>query len=275
MKIKFLILLILTCFNLHAQPAWEQPLDQQKWHWVTIGANKAALNELVLTDLTKKEQINTYTFILPIAKWDSKNNKWLSATEWFRGDCNTKKSESLGIYTNGVFSLASNPAVSPPNSIGDGLVRMICGTETEDKSLILGIFGSLAGESFVYHGIIPQEIKLNASNPSAIDLKLYQYDVYSGQKGFSFKYTLDCKKQTVFWHNDPNKISDITSDALEVRAYKYLSKISCDYAEKKLWAQNTKVEAPRDLSKAKEKCIALGFKTGTEKFGTCVLELTK
>jgi hypothetical protein len=250
-------------------------LDQQKWHWVTIGANKGALNELVLTDLTKKEQINTYTFILPIAKWDSKDNKWLSTTGWFRGDCSSKRGEDLGSYTNGVFSSAANPAVSPPNSIGDGLVRMICGTETEDKRLIFGIFGLLAGESFIYHGIIPQEIELNASNPSAIDLKLYQYDVYSGQKGFSYKYTLDCKKQTIFWHNDPNKISDIISDAPEVRTYKYLSKISCDYAEKNLWTQNTKIEVPRDLSKAKEKCIALGFKEKTEKFGNCVLQLSK
>lgn len=30
-----------------------------------------------------------------------------------------------------------------------------------------------------------------------------------------------------------------------------------------------------EIKDAKDKCKALGFKTGTEKFGTCVLELTR
>ena len=32
---------------------------------------------------------------------------------------------------------------------------------------------------------------------------------------------------------------------------------------------------PKRFSSAKRKCIELGYKSGTEKFGTCVLELTK
>lgn len=136
------------------------------------------------------------------------------------------------IYTNGVFSFASKPEISRPHSIKDRLVRMICGTETEDKRLILGTYAVFSTEALI--GIIPQEIELNASNPSAIDLRLHNYDAYSGKIGFTAKFTLDCKKQTIFGHHDPNKILDITGDGQDVSGYKYLSKISCDYAEKNL-----------------------------------------
>jgi len=38
---------------------------------------------------------------------------------------------------------------------------------------------------------------------------------------------------------------------------------------------NTKKFKSLDIGKAKQECIRLGYKEKTEKFGTCVLELTK
>jgi hypothetical protein len=272
MRIKFFILLLLTCFNLNSQPAWKLPLDQQKWHWVDIGSPMSYPNNILLADLTKMEKINTYTYILPIAMLNSKDNKWLSPLTWLKVDCNAKKGENLGEYTNGIFSLASNPTVYHSRSVGYTLVRMICGTESDDKRLIYGVFGSQVGNSFTYYGIILQEIELNFSNNSAIDLKLYEYDLVSGKTGIMAKYTFDCKKQTAFSQYEPNKIIDITSAA---GTYKYMSKISCDYAEKNLWSKTTLQKVTRDLNQTNEKCIALGLKEKTEKFENCVLQLTK
>jgi hypothetical protein len=67
-----------------------------------------------------------------------------------------------------------------------------------------------------------------------------------------------------------------------VYAYKYSSKLACNYAEKNLWIQNNNKENTNiknksltSIDEAKDKCKTLGFKIGTEKFGSCVLELTK
>ena len=267
MKLKKLFLLMLFSFDSFARPAWEMPFDEQKWPWVKVGMNTKD-NLLVFADFTKLEPTGSNQFIIPVRTKDN------DTVYWNRLDCGINKIESLGIYVNGHFSLEANPINMGPNTVGANVMRMICGINSDRSAKIYGIYGSEQKDAFNYYGIILEEIKVNYSNPDAIEIPAYMYETLSGKTVAGQETIIDCKKQTAIWISEPNKVWDITSNDPNVFAYKYMSKLACDYANKNLWSKSNSNKG-RDLNHAKEKCSALGFKLKTEKFGNCVLELTK
>ena len=284
MKLTTFFLLMLFTFNSFAKPAWEIPYDQQKWSWVKIGMSSKKI--LVGAELTKIEAVGANKFIIPIASADD-----IKKIFWLRLDCGINKAEDLGQYVNNRFSNDLNPQINGPGSISYSLLLMICGVNSDRSAKIYGVYGVEHNEGFTYHGIVLDEIKLNTLNPDAVDINIYAYYPSNGKTGESRKTIIDCKKQTAIEidesFNGPNldtQAKDINADDVLIYAYKYMSKLACNYAEKNLWVKNNKKENINQntekkslitIDEAKDKCKTLGFKTGTEKFGTCVLELTR
>jgi hypothetical protein len=279
MKIKILILLALLTFESFAKPAWELKYDQQKWYWIyaqRLNNNEEAL----LVDFTKIEKTGENSFIYPAVLWSLKNNKFADKMEWYRADCKDRKNVRIGDFIDGSFTMSSNTKFSRVGSFGEAIMFMICGVQTSNKQTIFGIGGILEGEVFTNIGIIPDEVELNINNAleNSVNFKIHRYDIPTGNLGAHYIYTTDCKKKNIYNILKPNEKIDF--DDVSGAALKYPADFSCNYAEKNLWATNNKNEnivnkSPINIDEAKAKCKVLGFKEKTEKFGTCVLELTK
>jgi hypothetical protein len=276
-----LFLLILFSCNSFAKPAWEIPYDQQKWYWVYFAWLKEK-NTALLTDFTKIEKIGENLFIHPSVLWDLKKNKFADKIEWYRTDCGMRKTERIKSFEGGSFTMFSNSEPAKPGTNGEQLMFMVCGVKNPNLQTIFGVGGILDGEFFTPIGIILEEVELNVNNKleNSINFKIHRYSPQTGKTGIYDQYTFDCKKKTIFDTKFEKDEFDIENS--KVTPFKYPAELSCTYAEKNLWIQNNNKENTNiknksltSIDEAKDKCKTLGFKPGTEKFGTCVLELTK
>lgn len=278
MRIIALFLLILFSCNSLAKPAWEIPYDQQKWHWFWFAAEEKNKDLAHHVDFTKLEKLPDGKVIYPYMVFNTKENKFTGAVEWVRADCQTKRADAMGYFVNNTFSLTANPVNYPPKSIGHSSMLMYCGTESNQSGVIFGIGGYRANlDDWIYPvGVMHKNIKINSSDSALIDLILNIYTFGGGQITNATPYQANCK----------NKIL-MTSDVeiLPRSGHEYALQFICNYAEKSLWVKNKSIppinnysidkKSLTSIDEAKDKCKTLGFKTGTEKFGTCVLELTK
>ena len=282
MRVITLFLLILFSCNSPAKPAWETPYDQQKWYWVYFAWLKEK-NTALLTDFTKIEKTGENLFIHPAVLWDLKKNKFADKIEWYRTDCGMRKTVRIGSFEGGSFTMFSNSEPAKPGTNGEQLMFMVCGVKTPNLQTIFGVGGILGEEFFTPLGIILEEVELNVNNKleNSVNFKIHHYSPQTGNIEIHNQYTFDCKNKTIYDTHAPNVKFDI--DDPKMVGFKYSTNLSCNYAEKNLWAQSNKENINQNVTNkflksidgAKDKCKTLGFKTGTEKFGTCVLELTK
>lgn len=277
MRVIALFLLILFSCKPLAKPAWEIPYDEQKWSWFWFAAEEKNKDRAHHVEFTKLEKLPDGKVIYPYIVFDTKENKIVSGLEWVRADCQTKRAEAMGFFMNNTFSLAANPVNYPTGSMGYSSMLLYCGQESNQSGVIFGIGGYRANlDDWIYPvGVMHKNIKINSSDSALIDLILNIYTFGGGQIKNAIPYQANCKNNTL-----------ITSDVeiLPMSGHKYALQFICDYAEKNLRTLNYKKEntnqiipnkSAKSIDEAKDQCKTLGFKTGTEKFGTCVLELTK
>ena len=282
MRVFTLFLLILFSCKLHAKPAWETPYEKQKWYWVYFGTQKEK-NTALLTDFTKIEKTGENLYIHPAVLWDLKKNTFADKIEWYRTDCGMRKTLRIGSFVDGSFTMFSNSEPSKPGTFGERLMLMICGVKTPNLQNIFGVGAVLEEEVLTPIGMIPEEVELNVNNKleNSVNFKIHRYNPHTGEVGTYEQYTFDCKKKTIFITNFQKDEIDIEDSKMS--SLKYPAELSCNYAEKNLLAQSNKKNINHNvenksqisISEAKDKCKTLGFKTGTEKFGNCVLEVTK
>jgi hypothetical protein len=277
MKLKNLFL-ILPFSSVFAQPAWEIPAENQTWYWIQHATSKNNVSEIHNVDFTKAEKLADGKFIYPYIRLDAEKTQWTSGIEWTRVDCQNKSSEVLGNFTNNVFNLALSPVRALPGSVGYGSMNMFCGTESDRSGIIYGVaaFRRDKNSHINQLGVMHKDIKLNSSNPSLVDFILYAYHSSSGETGSSWTYTADCDKKTI---STAENNTTLDTNKSEFYSWRYSIQFACKFADEHL--RNSKQNKSdsiinnSSLENAKTKCKSLGFKKGTEKFGNCVLELTK
>jgi len=277
MRIIALFLLILFSCNSPAKPAWEIPYDQQKWNWFWFGAAVQNKDLAHNVDFTKLEKLPDGKVIYPYRVANTK--EFIGPVEWVRADCRTKKVEGMGFFMDNTFSLASNPANYPPESLGYRSMLMLCGMESNQSGVIFGIGGyRVSLDDWIYPvGVMHKDIKINSSDPTLIDLIIYAYNASDGSIFRASNYQADCKNKT---------LKTSMPELIHKDSQEYAFQFICKYAEENLRGVKNKSTPPinnysidkkslTSIDEAKDKCKTLGFKPGTEKFGTCVLELTK
>ena len=268
MKRKFLFLLMLMTFNSIAQPAWEIPIEQQKWHWVWIGSQVNNVDNVINVDFTKLEKMSDGSRIYPWADWDKKNNKWLSSVSWNKVDCSSKTSGLLGRYVNGAFEYAAAPKAYPENSLGHTALNMICGIKTDSGDYIYGIGGQNINGTIIPYGVMYKDIKPLLSDPNKLSVMNYLYDALTGKLFNGHLNVYDCINKNLT--NSEGKILSAEKDGVE-----YAVSFVCGSDKIKSNKASQPTTSIFKLPEAKQKCKDLGFKEKTEKFGSCVLELTK
>jgi hypothetical protein len=271
MKNLLLILLYLfSSFSFAAKP-WEIPIDQQKWHWAWIGSQANNIDNVIYVDFTKLEKMPDGSMIYPWADADKKNNKWLSSVGWNKVDCQSKTSDFLGRFSNGAFELAAAPQRYPVNSLGHSALNMICGIKTDSGELIYGIGGQNVNGTIIPYGVMFKDIVVDSLDSNKLSVKNYLYDpvsgkMFNGHTGHLNVY--DCVNKNMT--NSEGKIFSAEKDGLE-----YAVRFICDAGKIKSNKGSQPNTNTFKLPEARQKCKDLGFKEKTEKFGSCVLELTK
>ena len=277
MKLKLLLLLLIFS-KVSAQPAWEIPAESQTWYWSAFASTKDKNDEVNYVDFTKTEKLADGKFIYPYAAYNIKEKKWVTALEWVRVDCQKRTAEGLGIYSNNVFGLASSPPNYPFGTLGYSSMNMFCGMDSDRSALIYGVAGYKVDNNSptTAVGTMHKDIKLNSSNPSLVDLVLYAYDTNTGKTGFYWTYTADCDKKTI---STAENNTTLDTNKSEFYSWRYSIQFACKFADEHLRNLKQNKSDPvinnSSLESAKAKCKNLGFKEKTEKYGSCVLELTK
>ena len=140
-------------------------------------------------------------------------------------------------------------------------------------------------------------MKISYDNPKVIDIPMYSFN-WNKKKGEAHDVVssslakVNCDSKTISWKGvtaDPKSSNNLffkTTGPMNLNArYMYLINKSCEIMGLKgkeavaepvsKSPENINKSSENALIEAKKKCATLGFKPKTEKFGTCVLELTK
>ena len=187
-------------------------------------------------------------------------------------------------FKNGAFESSSELL---DGSVGSAAVQFVCGTYNY-RGILRAAFYNMLNRTYL--GWVDEELTESDTNPGLIKLTLYNYVLLGNGTATSGTtlagiFDVDCARK-VLVENLPgkkNKIHDPFDPETNRNYLRYLHVIShaCEYFQTKLSSQYKEKEKVNEkkslitIDEAKDKCKTLGFKTGTEKFGTCVLELTK
>jgi len=244
-------------------------------------------------DLTKAEPyeggfIVPY-FIYTYAGWYVQYN---TPRIYLKFDCSFNSIEST--YYNYQDNFFAKQFDVDPTAAAAGPVIAICGVNSEEGKIYLAFadaWGGIETQSFRYIGWIPSKMKISYDNPKVIDIPMYSFN-WNKKKGdahdvlSSSLAKVNCDSKTISWKGvtaDPKSSNNLffkTTGPINLNArYMYLINKSCEIMglqkKEEAAAEPIKKSSRNTMLEAKKKCATLGFKTGTEKFGNCVLELTK
>lgn len=294
-KMRLIVTIIISLFSLiiradEIPEILKKDLTTLQWSWTFFG-KEASKPVGYLADFTKQDKSSDGTIYLPWAAWDLKGQKWASGTVWSRINCEKNNIESLGVFENGLFS-ASNPIIFANNTVGAIPKHMICGVTTQDGDKIYGLMATVTETTYALFGWIPDKIKIEDIQGAQVTFKMHQYDIYTGNKGFSYAYVADCANKKIIPKDENYPAIDISDkkNGMWIYAYnsacslkdKLLSQPINSSKDQKLIEDKVNVSPKTNnerkensIEKIKTKCTDLGFKPKTEKFGNCVLELMK
>ncbi len=254
-----------------------------EWNW-SYYAKDPLKTIAYMADFTKQEKISDGTIFLPWLGWDFKANKFTTRLFWSRINCDKNSVDSPGVFEKGLFS-EPTPTVYSENSIGAAPKHMICGITTQDGDKIFGLFANVDQSSIVWWGWTPDKIKKEDIQDSQVRFNLYQYNLVTKQKGFTYSYTADCSNKKIIVHSENVPALDLNNKKNLPWLYTYNSvcalrdKLSNQPAKitdfQKSEVQPVTENKKLTIEQAKVKCTDLGFEAKTEKFGNCVLELMK
>jgi len=283
----FLLVLSLTICSCVAEPlqgdltglvpqASIRPPAPQNWNFTAYAINAANVDEVFFADITKAEVLKDGKTYVPAIVVNTKNNK-AGELEWARFDCSSRYTEKLKFVDTRPTSILE----AKEGSVSWNLMTMMCGMQND----LYGIMFNTG--NYWYIGYKNSEIKNNTENPTILDFRMYEYAL-DGRIGASSIARLDCNTKVMsgIFTNNPNTYSEVYIDKQQ---YKHFADKVCllhqvtstavvnsgPLSSSDGFVNNLKSPSKTSIDDAKRKCEQLGFRPKTEKFGKCVLELTK
>lgn len=242
----------------------------QNWNWTAYAVNAEKRDWIIFADITKAEVLKDGKTYIPVYTENILKHV-AGQLEWVRFDCNGRYAESISNYENG------KPKVVPASKEGDAafnLMTMVCGAPNE----LYGIMYNTT--SYYLIGYKPTELEQDKDNPNLYNFKLYEYWVNGNVSSYA-NAQLNCVTQEISGvFKDSQNVMKVLS--VDKKQYKHFSNKSCSSMSAKSIDNDKHVKTDQEtnmtkssINAAKQKCEQLGFKSKSEKFGKCVLELTK
>jgi hypothetical protein len=284
MRLTAFFLLILFTFNSFAYtPKSEVAPENEKWNWTPFFRTEQ--NALIFVDFTKKETLAPNKYIVPII-YNIDYQYHRGYRYWILMDCSNMKTSMLGVHGDANLTRWSAGLVKfeEPRTLDETdplsfATKMYCGIDSKIGK-IYGYDIFIADFSFYWRGWVGEQIKLvTENNEQLLEVKFHVFKPDGTIRDDGGKALVRCDKKEVF-QKEPN-ITTHFSSLFPNPSFVHLVDSLCSYyeAHKSNFALTSPslkgLKPSMDMSMAKSKCLALGFKTGTEKFGSCVLELTK
>ena len=260
------------------------------WKWSMF--QKDPSGNAYMADFTKQTKSSDGTIFLPWATADFKTGNWTSNLNWMRINCEQDSIENVGFFDKATGTFKSiNPLVYTGYQIGAFPKYMICGIDTIEGERIYGINTVIEGSSYSVWGWIPDKVKKEQIEGSVITLPTYQYDIQKRKRGYGVLYAFDCENKKI----TSSELQQTIELEKKDMGLWYIFYSACSLKDKIQSEYSLNINSPDPVNKqtsvpqviekneirliaiedAKKKCSSLGFKQQTEKFGNCVLELTK
>ena len=291
MRLTTFFLLMLFTFNSFAYtPKAEIDPENQKWNWTFIYAStEKDIKFNRFTDLTKRELLSTGRYIFPIETQSSRGK----VRYWYLADCNTMKTFALGVFApaslyrwEAGLAVFDDPRLEKDDAISNIVTKMMCGIATSENKKVFGYVNM----NNLFLGWYPDEVFKVSADENNYEMISLTYNIMTGyidSQWLKEKATVNCSEQSIEIIESKQKF--YTSNPGELQHLTYLIESICEYGKNGLLpngnigptikikhdVKSQNVSNSKDIKIAKEKCLALGFKEKTEKFGSCVLELTK
>jgi hypothetical protein len=282
---------MLFTFNSFAYtPKAEIDPENQKWNWTFIYAStEKDIKFNRFTDLTKRELLSTGRYIFPIETQSSRGK----VRYWYLADCNTMKTFALGVFApaslyrwEAGLAVFDDPRLEKDDAISNIVTKMMCGIATSENKKVFGYVNM----NNLFLGWYPDEVFKVSADENNYEMISLTYNIMTGyidSQWLKEKATVNCSEQSIEIIESKQKF--YTSNPGELQHLTYLIESICEYGKNGLLpngnigptikikhdVKSQNVSNSKDIKIAKEKCLALGFKEKTEKFGSCVLELTK
>lgn len=291
--ILFICLLFLSFNSFAYTPKAEIDPKNQKWNWTFIYALTENNTEFqFFTDLTKREQLSKGRYIFPI---ETRSTRGV-VRYWHLADCNSMKTSNLGVFVEASLyrweaglAVFDEPQLENDNSVAGLVTKMMCSITTSEAKKVFG-YVNMRG---IFLGWYPDDVLKVSSDENNYEMISIHYNIFDGHidnQWLKEKATVNCSEQSV--ENNESKQKFYVSNPGELHHLTYLIESICEYGKNGLLpdgnigpairlknaksdSKSQNVSNSKDIKIAKEKCLALGFKEKTEKFGSCVLELTK
>lgn len=301
----FLFFLSLS-FGLFAYtPKAEIDPENQKWNWTSIyTSTEKDIQFYRFTDLTKRELLSTGRYIFPIETQSARGK----VRVWYLADCNTMKTFALGVFApaslyrwEAGLAVFDDPRLEKDDAISNIVTKMMCGITTSENKKVFGIVNM----NDLFLGWYPDEVLKVSAEENNYEIISINYNIMTGfvdSQWLKQKALVNCSEQSIEIIESKQKFS--TSNLGD--RYLYFTNLIesiCEYGKNGLLPngnigptikikhmkqdnqsqnnnkdninKNEPNKSLKSISEAKDKCKTLGFKTGTEKFGACVLELTR
>lgn len=255
------------------------------WNWSEIAATGNDPDMVLVGDFTLVDQLDANTFIIPYQLASYKTKKVQSnQLGYLKLNCKTRSAFLVSGFKNGTFESIEE---LKKNSTGYAAIQTVCGTENY-RGILKAAFFNMENRQYV--GWVDTELTESDTNPGLVKIVLYNYLLLNDGEAttgttFAGSFDIDCNRRVLLetLSNKQIKIHDPLDPKTNYNFLRYQHVINhaCEYYKNKVSQfkakENINIEnkSQISISEAKDKCKTLGFKTGTEKFGTCVLELTK
>jgi hypothetical protein len=274
--------------------------DKEITKWI-VGRTSDGL--ILTADVTNAEKKDNFVRVRiwvykSYGAWTSNAESLDSRGAFLRVNCDSRTVET---------EFETGPIEQSKNSLAYTIIGAICGIKSP-KGLFYAM--SYDNQNDYYEGWVTGDLEFNGNDQTSLKVNFYSMPWVPGTSldstndlKYKYSYNVNCfeKIMTAAGGDIPgpsshlnhltNEKTFVRTDVINLKnkptvmfyipaiekacsfAFANLDKISKkrDKAESK-----TKIIKPNsNLNEAKQKCKDLGFKEKTEKFGTCVLELTK
>jgi hypothetical protein len=187
------------------------------------------------------------------------------------------------------LAVFDDPQLEKDDAISNVVTRMICGITTSENKKVFGYVNM----NNLFLGWYPDEVFKVSAEENNYEMISFTYNIVTGyidSQWLKEKAKVNCSEQSIEIIESKQKF--YVSNPGDLQHLPYLIESICEYGKSGLLPngnigptikiKNAKhdfksqnLSNSKDIKIAKEKCLALGFKEKTEKFGSCVLELTK
>lgn len=213
--------------------------------------------------------------------WVAKTNGTQTGADLLKINCLQKMYQAYKVTGSGSWELYQDWQQPEANSVGMGWMSNLCEFRSVDGES-LRFIGMAERQGFVgrytYWYWAPY-LTLQPSPKSGKTIKVFHLDSIDKKLNYNYVY-VDCEKrklaesltlslENLKWINEPAKTSPYGFFVNKFCGFRPVAQSSGTSARAPVQSRSV------DIGDAKEKCAELGYKRGTEQFGTCVLKLTK